>query len=74
MEELAIQWIQSVRQACAQGGFNPAKFIRNSMAVLESIPEEAYAQKARTLELGDIYLSWESSRGGMANWVRHLRF
>jgi len=58
-EDAAIERIRGVRYACAHGGFNLAKFISNSKAVLESIQEEARSQEVRSLELGGDYYSVE---------------
>ena len=62
-EESAIQRIQGVRDACAHGGFNLAKFVSNSRTVLASVPEEARAQDVRSLELGNGYLPVERALG-----------
>ena len=62
-EEAAIQIICSVRHACALGGFNLAKFVSNSILVLESVPDEACAQDVRTLVLGSGELPVERALG-----------
>lgn len=62
-DETAIQRIRGVRDACAHGGFNLAKLVSNSRAVLESVPEEACAQKVKSLEFGDGHLPVERALG-----------
>ena len=62
-EESAIQRIRGVRDACAHGGFNLAKFVSNGRTVLESVPEEARSQGVKLLELGDCFLPVERALG-----------
>jgi len=61
--DAAIERIRGVRYACAHGGFNLAKFISSSKAILESIPEEAHSQEVRSLELGGDYYPVERALG-----------
>ncbi|KAK3752530.1 hypothetical protein QZH41_005142 [Actinostola sp. cb2023] len=47
----AIELVNDIRQACAQGGFNLTKFICNDRDVLESIPLEHRSKEVKSLDL-----------------------
>ena len=50
-EEMEKSALQIVCDACAHGGFDLAKIVSYSRTVLESVPEEARAQKFKSLGL-----------------------
>ena len=62
-EQVAIELIQGLSEACAHGGFNLTKFISNNRAVLESIPPEKRSKEARDLDLGSDRLPVERALG-----------
>ena len=62
-EQVAIELIQGLSEACAHGGFNLTKFKSNSRAVLESFPPEKRSKEARDLVLGSDRLPVERALG-----------
>ena len=62
-EQAAVELIQGLSEACAYRGFNLTKFIRNSRAVLESVPPEKRSKEARDLDLDSNRLPVERALG-----------
>ena len=47
-----IRLVHEVRQLCLVGGFNLTKFVSNSAVVMESIPQELWAEGMKEIDLG----------------------
>lgn len=48
-EDMAVERIHGVIQACAHGGFRLTKFTSNSRTVLQSVPEDERAKNCKAL-------------------------
>ena len=51
-EKAATRLLKELKEMCAKGGFNLTKFNSNSLAVLQSVPQEERAQQLKELTLG----------------------
>ena len=50
-ENVTIQVVQGLRQACSNGGFHLTKFTSNSRAVLDSIPQQERSKETKAIDL-----------------------
>ena len=59
----SISLARNLTSACARGGFHLTKWISNSSAVLESIPEKERAKEVKDLDLDQDSLPIERALG-----------
>ncbi|XP_046551559.1 uncharacterized protein LOC124261296 [Haliotis rubra] len=52
-DEIAIEMSQKLREICSKGGFRLTKWISNSRAAINSIPEEDRAKEVKDLDIDD---------------------
>ncbi|XP_071092716.1 uncharacterized protein [Haliotis cracherodii] len=52
-EKMAIEMSHKLREICKKGGFRLTKWISNSRAAIESIPEEERAKEVKDLDIDD---------------------
>ena len=62
-EEETIKLAKDVKKVCESGGFNLTKFVGNTEAIINSIPQEHRADNVRNLELGQDQLPIERALG-----------